>query len=603
MVNSITENQKFLLAKAIMVNAAANQKTQNADAKQGAAYNPIALENGEHDTFVRSGSATEETPAIDEVMKMLDAMSDEEINALMVEYGITEDVSNEEEIDPSQFQKSGLGDGQETAPSTDVPTATTPSTDAPTSNAPTTEVPEEVVDDAEVSETEAAVAASSLGATTLADGEESSKIKEEIEVLEEEKDANYTEMEKIEAAIETLTKKAEENIMKAAKVQEQKVQEHEEETQAAVEENINAYVQANKEGGEGMTREDLQNNIKTSLSNVPEVGDAISAAIEANAQITEIDSKLGELNSLIADTKEIEAEIEAKTQQYDACKEAEEAEAEAQKACDPIGFTMGEGAEQVQYDFIVDDGAFDSTSDFLGAENQWAEMAALDTDGDQVVSAAELEAGNIKAVKTDANGNQSVVSLAEEFGEDFSINLASYQEGGSHAAIDTTTDTDNDGTVDQELLGTFSMNVNGQEIKGYNTLDDTDWLAENYGLSTETAAEEVAKLGETSYSMELKQHVNFFNTYTQKVEDLKEELKATWVTLGQTEATLEALNGKATEEAVDQVEENAEVGNPAATDEAVEKEETETPAVDVPTAEELEEKELELEEENFFLAA
>ena len=455
----------------------------------------------------------------------------------------------------------------------------------------------------EVSETEASAAASSLNATTLPDGEEATKIQEEIAALEEDKEANYAEMEKIEAEIESLTKKAEENIMQAAKVQEAKVQEHEEETQAAVQENINAYVEANKEGGKGMTREELQDGIKSSLSSVPEVGDAISAAVEANAQIAEIDSKLGDLNSLITDTQEIEAEIEAKTQQYDACKKAEAAEAEAKKACDPIGFTMGEDEEQVQYDFIVDDGAFDSTSDFLGAENQWAEMEKLDTDGDQVVSAAELEAGNIKAVKTDADGNQQVVSLAEEFGEDFSINLASYQEGGSHAAIDSTTDADNDGTVDQELLGTFSMNVNGQEVAGYNTLDDTDWLAENYGLSAETPeAEDSSKLDATSYSMELKQHVNFFNTYTQKVEELKENLKATWVTLGQTEATLDALNAKATEEAVEQVEETAEVGNSAAVEEATESEETDTTDIAAPTEEELAKKDLELEE-NFFLAA
>ena len=574
MVNSIKNNPVLLeqLAKAYMERMSVSEKPE---AGEGAAKNPLALENAENDTFVSSNGSTETAMTKDEVMEMLLDMSDAELNALMTEYGIKAEETGKEEAPKTVEEAKKAAEDAEAA----------------------------VKGSEETTPTEAAAAASSLGATTSVAGEDSTKIQEEIDALEEEKDANYEKIEKIETEIEALTKKAEENIMKAAKVQEEKVAEHEEETQAAVEENINAYVEANKEGGKGMTRKELQDGIKSSLSNVPEVGDALSAAIEANAQITEIDTKLGDLNSLIADTKEIESKIEAKTQQKDACKKAEEAEAEAKKCCDPIGFTMGEGAEQVQYDFIVDDGAFDSTSDFLGAENQWAEMAALDTDGDQVVSAAELEAGNIKAVKTDADGNQQVVSLAEEFGEDFSINLASYQEGGSHAAIDTTTDTDNDGTVDQELLGTFSMNVNGQEIQGYNTLDDTDWLAENYGLSTETAAkEEAAKLDETSYSMELKQHVNFFNTYTQKVEDLKEELKATWVTLGQTEATLDALNGKAVEKAVDQVEENAEAGNPAATDEATEKEETEVPAVDVPTAEDLEELEIE-EEENFFLAA
>ena len=116
------------------------------------------------------------------------------------------------------------------------------------------------------------------------------------------------------------------------------------------------------------------------------------------------------------------------------------------------------------------------------------------------------------------------------------------------------------------------------------------------------ATEESSKLDETSYSMELKQHVNFFNTYTQKVEELKENLKATWLTLGQTEATLNALNGKATEEAVEQVEETAEAGNSAATDEATDAEEKDTTDIAAPTEEELAKKDLELEE-NFLLAA
>ena len=544
MVNSIKNNPALLeqLAKAYMSRLSASQKGQEVAGQEGAEKNLLALDNAQNDEFVSSTGSTNGLPNKDEVMDMLLSMSDDQLNALMEEYGIqTEETTSETTTTKTVEEAQKAADNAEKA----------------------------IKGTEEVSDTEASAAASSLNATTIPDGEEATKIKEEIDALEEEKDANYAEMEKIEAAIEALTKKAEENIMKAAKVQEQKVQEHEEETQAAVQENINAYVQANKEGGEGMTRNDLQNNIKSSLSSIPEVGDAISAAIEANAQITEIDSKLGELNSLIADTQEIESKIEAKTQQYDACKEAEKAQEEAKKACDPIGFTMGEGEEQVQYDFIVDDGNFDSTSDFLGAENQWAEMAALDTDGDQIVSASELKDGNIKMVKTDAEGNQSVVSIAEEFGEEFSINLASYQEGGSHSAINSTTDADNDGTVDQELLGTFSMNINGQDIQGYNTLDDTDWLEQNYGLTSKTDAEtDVEKTDSTSYSMELKAHVDFFNTYTQKVQDLKEQLKATWVTLGQTEASLDALNGKATEEATEQVEENAENGNPAATDAA-----------------------------------
>jgi hypothetical protein len=259
-------------------------------------------------------------------------------------------------------------------------------------------------------------------------------------------------------------------------------------------------------------------------------------------------------------------------------------------------------------------------------------MQALDVDGDQIVTAAELEAANIKAVKTDANGNQEIVSITEELGEDFSIDLASYTEGGSHSAVQTGTDHDNDGTVDQKLLGTFSMNVNGQSVQGYNTLDDTEWLQENYGLSTATpeatapeakategAAPEATKgLDVNSYSAQLKTHATFFNAFSQKVEDLRAQLKEAWVGVGQTEESLRALNGEAVEsadkeakeieettpktEAAEQeeaTEEVAENGNPAASEEATEETALENPEITVLSTEEEEELE-ELERNNPF---
>lgn len=386
------------------------------------------------------------------------------------------------------------------------------------------------------------------GTERVATTEESQKILDEIEELEKEKEENLKKMDKIEAHIEDLTEKAEANIMKAAAAQEDAVKEHEEEASQVVDEQLKEYVAANKEGGEGMTREDLQSNIQGALAHIPEVADAVSALVEANDQINEIDSCLGELNSLIRDTQSIESEIEGKEAQFEAAEEA----AEASKCCDPIGFqTTDENGNTVQYDFIKDDGSFDSTSDFLGSNNQWAEMQALDTDGDQVVTAAELSAGNIKAVKTNADGSQEVVDLADEFGDDFSIDLASYKQGGSHSAIDTTKDSDGDGIADQELLGTFNVNANGQSIQGYNTLDDVDFLSENYGVSSATAAEgtESADSFESEYSEDLQPHIDFFNTYSQKVQELKESLMQGWDSLDISEDTMKDYNETSINEA------------------------------------------------------
>ncbi len=367
---------------------------------------------------------------------------------------------------------------------------------------------------------------------------------ERMDELEEEKAQNEEKMDKLEAQIEDLTESAEANILKAAEAQESAVKDYENESKEVLDKNINEYINANKEGGEGMSRDQLQENIRGALPNNPEIADALAAMTEANEQLNEVDSLLGDLNDLIQDTKGIEQEM-------DSIQKAAEKAAEEKKCCDPIGFTAGEGADKAQYDFIVDDGNFDSTSDFLGAANQWAAMAALDTDGDKVVTTDELKAGNIKAVKTGADGSQSVVDLADEFGDDFSIDLNSYKEGGSHSAIDTQSDKDNDGVKDQSLLGTFSVNTgDGKKVEGYNTLDDTDFLKEAFGLNASDADDEDS----SNFSLELQQHINFFNEYTQKSQDLRDQLNSTYETIGLTDDQINGIDEVTKSEAKDKAD-------------------------------------------------
>lgn len=157
-----------------------------------------------------------------------------------------------------------------------------------------------------------------------ATGKSSEKIKEEIEELEAEKEENIEKMEKIEDEIENLAESAEQHILEAAKAQETTVNEHEEETKAVLDENIQAYINANKEGGEGMTRDELQENIKGAMPNTPEIADAVAALTAASEEVGEIDSCLGELNKLITDTQLIEEEIELKNEEYEAAVKAEE---------------------------------------------------------------------------------------------------------------------------------------------------------------------------------------------------------------------------------------------------------------------------------------
>ena len=377
----------------------------------------------------------------------------------------------------------------------------------------------------------------------VASTKSSDEIQEEIDELEQEKDENTKKMEDIESDIEDKAKSAEENIAKAVKFQKKEIKNHEEESEKVLKENINAYIDANKKGGEGMSRQDLQENIKEALPNNPELGEALAAMTEASQEIDDIDSLLGDLHSLIDDTQQIEDELEVKQEEYEAAVERE--------CCDPIGFTTGEGEDEVKYDFIIDDGNFDSQSDFLGADNQWAAMTALDTDKNNMVTIDEFEAANIKALKTNKDGSQSTVDLKEEFGEDFSVDLSSYTKGGSHSAIDTQSDKDNDGVKDQELLGTFSVNTgNGETAKGYNTLDDVDFLSQNYGTETgavqgqdaQAAQQASDQLNPLEYSTDLQEHVNFFNKYTQESESLKSSLSEACDQVGVTKETFAKIN-------------------------------------------------------------
>ncbi len=380
------------------------------------------------------------------------------------------------------------------------------------------------------------------GEARIATTPEGQAILDEISELEDKRDANYEDMDAIKAEIATLTEEAEAEINEALAQQESAVAEHEEDTKKLVNENLNAYIEANK-NGEGMTRQQLQDNIKAGAESAglpAAIGDATAQIMSASGKLDEVDGLLADLNSLINDTKTIETEIQTKGQEFDAVEAAAKAAKEAEeksKSCDPIGFeATDKDGNKAQYDFIKDDGAFDSTDDFLGAQNQWAEMQALDTDGDNIVTAAELAAGNIKAVKTNEDGTQEVVNIADEFGEDFQIDLNSYQEGGTHSSVDPTADSDGDGTLDQELLGTFSVNTGSETVQGYNTLDDVDYLSENYGIEAGTqATASTDEAVDTGFSAELQENMNFFQTYTEKVAELREKLMEAWKSIGATE--------------------------------------------------------------------
>ena len=220
------------------------------------------------------------------------------------------------------------------------------------------------------------------GAERVATTPEGQAILDEINELEEKKDANTEEIEAIKAEIETLTAEAEDEINQALAAQEQAVADHKDATNKLVKDSLANYIAANEEGGEGMTRDELQASIKQGAQDLglpAEIGDATAMLMSASEKLDEVDGLLGDLNGLILENQSLESQINGKCTEFDAVEEAaKKAEEEKKKCCDPIGFeATDKDGNKAQYDFIKDDGNFDSTDDFLGAQNQWQEMAAL----------------------------------------------------------------------------------------------------------------------------------------------------------------------------------------------------------------------------------
>ena len=358
----------------------------------------------------------------------------------------------------------------------------------------------------------------------------------DVEDLKDDLDANEQRMEAIEKEIETLSDEAAAAIEEALEYQEAAVEEQKEETQKAIQEQIQAYVEANK-NGDGMTREQLQANIASALPNSPNLSRALSEVLEANEQISEIDGLLGELKTLITDSANLQDEIKAL--------ESSGASSSSGNCKDPIGFI----ANGQEFNFFTDkdsDGALSQTNEFLGADKQWEEMKAADSDGNGTVTAEELEENNIFLAGMDGTVIKDAKGYKEAFGENFSIDINSYAEGGTHSAVDATADADNDGRLDQQLLGTFNVNVNGEAIQGYNTLDDVDWLESKYGLTTNDVAggSEVATgedgLLDTSKLGDLQAHGEFYNLAFKQNQLAKEKLAGVEEAIGFTGEDVDA---------------------------------------------------------------
>ena len=333
--------------------------------------------------------------------------------------------------------------------------------------------------------------------------EELDKLKERREALEAEIKENNGKIEGLKEKIDALYKEIENTIGDYVDQAEDIADDIKQKVKEATEKHIEKY-----KNGEYDSTKSLHNALAAELQGILSAS-AMQHLMDELERVlgdktAEIEPYIAEIDTIEGENEVIEGEITT-IQQEEAELEAEILTAPEEKPCDPPptepqGFAI-ENADgsTTQFDFFVDrDGNGDLTdaSEFLGAQGYvtggkdgaWAEMQALDTNGDGSVDINELAAGNVQVVKTTvhANGNriQEAMSAAEAFGSNSDIKISTTQNA-------TTSSSDVPMGFNQfannELLGNFDVTMNGETYTGYQTADSADYLNANYNFTSGSA--------------------------------------------------------------------------------------------------------------------
>ena len=141
------------------------------------------------------------------------------------------------------------------------------------------------------------------------------EIKKEIEELQAAKEENIKKMAVIEAKIKDLTKEMAQNMLKSEELKEKAIEEHKDEVDKALEENMAAYIEANKDGGKGMKKSELKNNIAKSIPSSPDLAEAVAMSAIVSKEMEEISSLTDTLSSLQIDTDTIDIDLKQAQQQ------------------------------------------------------------------------------------------------------------------------------------------------------------------------------------------------------------------------------------------------------------------------------------------------
>ena len=116
-------------------------------------------------------------------------------------------------------------------------------------------------------------------------GANSEAIQKEIDALNADKQESMETLKALETTIKDLTETIEKKLEDAAKKQAIKIEEHQEEVEKAIAENVKGYIDASKTN-EPMSKEQLQSNIKSSIAGIDGIPQGADDVISNLSQST-----------------------------------------------------------------------------------------------------------------------------------------------------------------------------------------------------------------------------------------------------------------------------------------------------------------------------
>lgn len=374
-------------------------------------------------------------------------------------------------------------------------------------------------------------------------------LKTSIAGLENQIAYNNNQLSILEKNVEALKEEIEELIEQAIDESEEIAEEQKEEAKKIVAQELDNYTSAKG----AMTYEEFQSNLAGRLDSLDSSSQSKLSSItikllNAESKMSSLNGYLTQMNSLQNTNSLMQEQIGTKTVEMESLQaQMIEENANCEDDCcqrtDPIGFET----DGKKYDFFVDkddNGLLSNEQEFLGAQDGWQEMSALDTNGDGKVDKSELEESDLKVVVTDESGKQSVADAADIFGDEDSIDLNSYNE------LNQEMDNGN------ALLGTFGLTFGGEKIEGYNTLDTLDWLDDNYefsdkdmGIGRFAQSETIVQDDQSSYFAQM------ISQFNQEYENLELKLEGAWSTIGVSrDEVTSAISEQMRQEAQEQAE-------------------------------------------------